>query len=193
MFIFINMNEKVKQLYIQKILQEYNLINVDYELKNTLVDENRAEFLKIVNKDKPVENDENSSNNNQKKKEEQKIKDSELNENTKSKIKKIYREIVKLTHPDKVDSELLKSYYVDATKAYDNNDLLELFVICGKLQINVDLSNDDIELLNNLINIKKGEIKKIEDSYIWLWINAKTDEQKQLIINSFIEHCKKTL
>ena len=184
------MNEKIKQLYIQKILQEYNLINVDYELKNTLVDENRSEFLKEVNKDKSVEN---SSNKNKNKKEESKIKDSEINENTKIKIKKIYRDIVKLTHPDKVDSELLKSYYVDATKAYDNNDLLELFVISGKLQINVDLSNDDIELLNNLINIKKNEIKKIEDSYIWLWINAKTDEQKQIIINSFIEHCKKTL
>ena len=54
------MNEKIKQLYIQKILQEYNLINVDYELKNTLVDENRHEFLKKVNKDKPVENNENA-------------------------------------------------------------------------------------------------------------------------------------
>ena len=187
------MNEKIKQLYIQKILQEYNLINVDYELKNILVDENRGEFLKIVNKDKPVQNNENPPKNSEKKKEEPKIKDSEINENTKRKIKKIYRDIVKLTHPDKVDSELLKSYYVDATKAYDDNDLLELFVISGKLQINVDLSNDDIELLNNLINIKKTEIKKIEYSYIWLWINAKTDEQKQIIINSFIEHCKKTL
>ena len=62
------MNEKIKQLYIQKILQEYNLINVDYELKNILVDENRGDFLKEVNKDKPIENDENSQKNGEKKK-----------------------------------------------------------------------------------------------------------------------------
>lgn len=187
------MNEKIKNLYIQKILHEYSLINVDYELKNTLVNENRDEFLKEVNKNEPVENTSSSSNSNKNKKDESKVKDSEISEATKKKIKKIYRDIVKLTHPDKIDSELLKSYYVEATHAYDNNDLLELFIISGKLQINIDLSNDDIKLLNSLINIKRGEIKKIEDSYIWLWISANTVEQKQIIIDSFIKYCKKTL
>ena len=177
------MNNKIKKLQIQKVIQEYNLLITDYELKNNMVEEYREEFLKeTFTEDKT----DNQNTDNTPKKEEVKIKSEEISKETKDKIKKIYREIVKQTHPDKVDSEVLNNYYLDATRAYDLNDVLELYIICEKLDIDVEISELELELFDKLIEIKRNEIKRIEDSFIWVWINAKTEEQKQEIVDRFI-------
>lgn len=177
------MNDKIKKLQIQKVIQEYNLLITDYELKNNMVEEYREEFLKeTFTEDKT----DNQNTDNTPKKEEVKIKSEEISKETKDKIKKIYREIVKQTHPDKVDSEVLNNYYLDATRAYDLNDVLELYIICEKLDIDVEISELELELFDKLIEIKRNEIKRIEDSFIWVWINAKTEEQKQEIVDRFI-------
>jgi hypothetical protein len=176
-------NNKIKKLQIQKVIQEYNLLITDYELKNNMVEEYREEFLKeTFTEDKT----DNQNTDNTPKKEEVKIKSEEISKETKDKIKKIYREIVKQTHPDKVDSEVLNNYYLDATRAYDLNDVLELYIICEKLDIDVEISELELELFDKLIEIKRNEIKRIEDSFIWVWINAKTEEQKQDIVDRFI-------
>ena len=177
------MNDKIKKLQIQKVIQEYNLLITDYELKNNMVEEYREEFLKeTFTEDKTN----NQNTDNTPKKEEVKIKSEEISKETKDKIKKIYREIVKQTHPDKVDSEVLNNYYLDATRAYELNDVLELYIICEKLDIDVKISELELELFDKLIEIKRNEIKRIEDSFIWVWINAKTEEQKQDIVDRFI-------
>lgn len=177
------MNDKIKKLQIQKVIQEYNLLITDYELKNNMVEEYREEFLKeTFTEDKTN----NQSTDSTPKKEEVKIKSEEISKETKDKIKKIYREIVKQTHPDKVDSEVLNNYYLDATRAYDLNDVLELYIICEKLDIDVEISELELELFDKLIEIKRNKIKRIEDSFIWVWINAKTEEQKQEIVDRFI-------
>ena len=177
------MNDKIKKLQIQKVIQEYNLLITDYELKNNMVEEYREEFLKeTFTEDKTN----NQNTDNTPKKEEVKIKSEEISKETKDKIKKIYREIVKQTHPDKVDSEVLNNYYLDATRAYELNDVLELYIICEKLDIDVKISELELELFDKLIEIKRNEIKRIEDSFIWVWINAKTEEQKQEIVDRFI-------
>jgi len=179
-------NEKIKKLQIQKVIQEYNLLNTDYELKNNMVEEYRAEFLKeTFNEDKSKEQDIDSTP----KKTEAKIKNEDIPKDTKDKIKKIYREIVKQTHPDKVNSEVLNNYYLDATKAYDLNDVLELYIICEKLDIDTEISNLELELFDKLIEIKKSEIRRIEESFIWVWINSKSEEEKQKIVDRFITFC----
>ena len=175
-----------KKLQIQKVIQEYNLLNTDYELKNNMVEEYRAEFLKeTFNEDKSKEQDIDSTP----KKTEAKIKNEDIPKDTKDKIKKIYREIVKQTHPDKVNSEVLNNYYLDATRAYDLNDVLELYIICEKLDIDTEISNLELELFDKLIEIKKSEIRRIEESFIWVWINSKSEEEKQKIVDRFITFC----
>jgi hypothetical protein len=46
---------------------------------------------------------------------------------------------------------------------------------------------EDVDVLNFLIQKKKDEIKKIESSFIWLWINAKTDEEKNKVVEMFVK------
>tara|TARA_R100001510_G_C7640728_1_gene198386 strand:+ start:39 stop:590 length:552 start_codon:yes stop_codon:yes gene_type:complete len=178
-------NYKIKKLQIQRIIQEYNLLNTDYELKNNMVDEYREEFLKETFTKEKKDNQENGPI----KKEEVKIKNENIPNQTKSKIKKIYREIVKQTHPDKVNSGVLNNYYLEATRANNLNDVLELYIICEKLDIDVEVSDLELDLFNKLIEIKKSEIKKIEESFIWIWINSKTEGEKKEIVDRFIRFC----
>lgn len=181
------MNDKIKKLQIQKVIQEYNLLITDYELKNNMVEEYRKEFLKETF----TEDRENTQNTESTpKKEEVKIKSEEIPQETKNKVKKIYREIVKQTHPDKIESEVLNNYYLEATRAYELNDILELYIICEKLDIQIEISNLELELFDKLIEIKRNEIKIIEDSFIWAWISSKSEEQKQEIVDRFITFCR---
>lgn len=79
------MNNKIKKLQIQRVIQEYNLLNTDYELKNNMVEEYRQEFLKETFS----EEKDNNQSNGPIKKEEVKIKNEEIPTDTKSKVKNI--------------------------------------------------------------------------------------------------------
>ena len=182
------MKDKIKKLQTQKVLQEYNLLNTDYELKDNVIQEHKEEFLKKTFRDDQIE--ENEKSNISKSESKKIVQDSEITEETKDKVKKIYREIVKQTHPDKVDSEVLSGYYLDATRAYNSNDILELYVICEKLDIGVEISAIELELFNKLIKIKKEKIDILKNSFIWVWINSKTEEEKQDIEERYITFCR---
>jgi hypothetical protein len=86
-----------------------------------------------------------------------------------------------------VNSEELIEVYHRATIATDNYNILELFQICVDLKIDIELDMEDVDVLNFLIQKKKDEIKKIESSFIWLWINAKTDEEKNKVVEMFVK------
>jgi hypothetical protein len=47
-----------------------------------------------------------------------------------TKIRKLYRDIVKVTHPDKVDNKSLNDIYIESTKCYDENDKIGIYKIC---------------------------------------------------------------
>ena len=82
--------------------------------------------------------------------------------------------------------------YTEAQRAYDKNDLLTLYKIAQKLSIEVDLDETNIFLLEKIVNEKKQELKSLETSFLWLWVNAKTDEEKNQIILQFVnQHIKK--
>ena len=65
----------------------------------------------------------------------------------KSKIKSMYRSIVKSTHPDKVSDSRLNEIYVDATNAYDSESLVRLMSICDKMNIPYEISESETEII----------------------------------------------
>ena len=83
------------------------------------------------------------------------IEDELLPKETIVKIKKLFREIVKKTHPDKVNSEDLIEIYINAKDAYESNDILKLAYYANNLGIEVELSDLEIDLLKDLISFKK--------------------------------------
>ena len=181
------MDDRLKKLEIKKLLKEYNYLMTDDEFKKEMVDEHKHAFLEKVGeirKDIPPTTPPQTP---LQPEQEDKINLNIVSDSTKKKVRKIYREIVKLTHPDKINSDKYLDVYVKATKAADEYNIFDLFIICVELNIEIELDFEDTDILNFLIQSKKNEIKKIESSFIWLWINAQSEEKKDEIVNMFVQ------
>jgi len=108
-------------------------------------------------------------------------------------MKSLYRRITKITHPDKVDSEFLTSYFKKASTAYGEEDVAELFVIASVLNIDVtDIESDSIATkLEDSIITKQFETSNMKNSLAWAWSQAKTEKQKEAIRTQLAEYIKK--
>ena len=186
------MEDKLNELHINKIIQEYSYLKSDEDFKKEVISSNQTEFLKIINQTLqtyPPEQlnkiDETAPPPVDPKK--KGIDIDEIPHNTKVKAKNVYRDIVKLTHPDKVDDKGLNDLYIEAKNAYEVYDIIELYFIAKNLNIRLKLTFDEMDTLNKLIEFKKQSIKNIESSYVWLWINGINDDEKNRIVNQFIE------
>ena len=49
------------------------------------------------------------------------------------------------------------------------------------------MNAEDKEILKVKIDKKKDKLKNIEGSFIWLYAHAKTEQEKQFLINQFAE------
>lgn len=185
------MSDKLKKLQIKKLIQEYNFIQSDFDFKNQVIEDNKQEFITKVSevekelnikKELPINtgNTKNGITSN--------IQD--VSENTKNKIKKIYREIVKLTHPDKADSDKFIELYQKSTKCSEDNDLLCLYLISIELNINFEFDDEDIEFLEKIVKLKKKENSLIDTSCVWAWINSEDEETKNNLIKFYVINSK---
>ena len=186
------MEEKLHELHINKIIQEYSYLKSDEDFKKEVISTKQSEFLKIINQtlqtfspDQIRKYDDTQPPPVIDKK--KGIDIDEIPHNTKIKAKNVYRDIVKLTHPDKVDDNDLNELYIEAKDAYEVYDLFELYFIARSLNIRLKLTFEEMDTLNKLIDLKKQNIKSIESSYVWLWINGSSEDEKIRIVNQFIE------
>ncbi len=183
------MSDRIKQLEIKRLVQEYNFLMVDDEYKNEIIEGNRMDFLQSI-EDKKVElgivnpEPEPSPEPEEKPAKEPKIKN--VCEHTKRKLKKVYRDIVKITHPDKSNSDEYLDTYIRAKEAYADNNLLELYMICMDLKIDVELDPEDVDNIMEVLTLKRAELSNLESSFLWLWVHARTQEAKDLIVLNFI-------
>ena len=104
--------------------------------------------------------------------------------------KKLYRRISKITHPDKVESEVLTEYFSKASTAYGENDISSLYVIASSL--NIDVSDVDTEFISQeLEKSTKEDAQKSENmkgSLAWEWAMAETEEEKEIIKEIIKKH-----
>tara|TARA_R110002110_G_scaffold241543_1_gene457863 strand:+ start:142 stop:717 length:576 start_codon:yes stop_codon:yes gene_type:complete len=107
-------------------------------------------------------------------------------------MKALYRRITKITHPDKVESEFLTSYFQKASSAYADNNISELFTIASVLNIDTsDIDPGDIitELENSIVS-KQFQTLAMKSSLAWKWAMAKTEEEKDSLrkfIKQYVE------
>lgn len=181
------MNKKLGEIEVRKLFQEYNFLLIDEEYKNEIINAERDIFLNKVkeicgnnlkqDQDSPPVNDVNIN----------KLDLPEVDKSTMGRIKKLYREIVKITHPDRTDNEGYVEFYRQATKAMEEYNLFIIYDICNKLNILYSLDDEEKYILKVKINDKKQQLKNIENSFIWLYFHAKDEEEKNRIIQMFIE------
>lgn len=191
---------KLKELEIKRLLKELEYVESDFEYRNEIISEADHDFIGKVNNfleghpelkelyDRKIT--ETLNNNFIKKKEE--IND--INEESvfidevvtidkSPKVKKAYRDIVKLTHPDKVKKESLNNLYMKATNYYDSNDTIGLLKICYDLCINFEIDDEENELIRHRINDIKNKINFLESTITWKWLESDDVEKNELMFN----------
>jgi hypothetical protein len=185
------MNQKLQHLEVKKLLQEYSFLMLDEQYKQEVIAANKEEFLTRVREANGTPEPEPEPGN-ATKPEKPRIDPNTVDKSTKDKVKRLYREIAKRTHPDRCDDATLHELYVQATEAADEFDLFALYELCSRLDIQHSIDPEDKDILKQRIMHKKEELKAIEASFIWLYAHAPTEEHRIILIEQFInKHGKK--
>ena len=189
------MSDKLKQLEIKKLLSEYEYLIVDDEYKQQIISDYSSQFINEINEksgikeEKPEEDEEIIPP--EEREVIKKINDEDLTDETKKRMKSMFREIMKKTHPDKVQSEELVEIYIKSKEAYETNDILGLCFYANKLNVIVELSDMEVEILKDMIKKKKEELETIEKSWLWLWYKAGTEQAKDNVVKLYYNNVLK--
>lgn len=196
------MNDRLFELEIKKILQEYKLLLIDEEYKNEMISVSKGDFMKEINRKggfdpEPEVPKEEAPVEDLDRVEEEVPEDDEKTSFIKEGMKTLYRQIVKLTHPDKTmhknNKKELNELYMRSKKAMDSLDVYELLTICDRLDIKYDIDINQKDILEENLEKKKSQLKSLEESFIWLWIKAQTDIEKDIIVDLFLQRHKKNI
>jgi hypothetical protein len=206
---------KLKQLEVKKLLKELDFIESDFNYKNEIVFEADSEFIKSVNdllEKHPMLKDVIDKKNNKRVDslfsdiikealdkdneiiEEEELVEEFINEEVlieidprEVKMKKLYRDIAKMTHPDKIVSEKLNDLYLKSTKFYKNSDITGIYYICDELGITYEIDDKDNEMITNKINNLKNRISFMESTLTWRWYHSDSEKEKEQIVLSYIK------
>ena len=180
------MSDKLKSLKLDLLLKELKLLDSEKDYIDEFTNHYRPIFMGELEKNgyKPnIQTGETTSNTiNQKQKKVIDVSDEELKT-----IKSVFRSIAKICHPDKTKNIYRNKLYDEAQIAYEINDLLTLYKITKKLNIDVEINLTTIFLLEKIIEDRKKELKGIETSFLWLWANETDNDKKLELINKFIK------
>lgn len=194
---------RLQFLQTKKLFKELEYMESDFEYRSEIISDADSEFISKVNnfleehpKLKEIY-DEKIDNHIQKGIlknteeiieffEEEEIEEEIFVDTKLPKVKKLYREIVKLTHPDKVDQKSLNDLYLVATKYYDNNDKIGIYKVCTELDIDYDLDDDDNQIIESKIDDLKRRIQFLESTFTWQWINTDGEKEKLEMMIQFI-------
>ena len=206
---------KLKRLEVKKLLKELDFIESDFNYKNEIVFEADSEFIKSVNdllEKHPMLKEVIDKKNNKRVDslfsdiikealdkdnevlEEEELVEEFINEEVVNvvnprevKMKKLYRDIAKLTHPDKIVSEKLNDLYLKSTKFYKNSDITGIYYICDELGITYEIDDEDNEMIINKINSLKNRISFMESTLTWRWYHSENEKEKEQIVLSYIK------
>lgn len=105
-------------------------------------------------------------------------------------VKKIYREIVKYTHPDKLSNNISdkeKDFLIDIYKKItESNNIIDMAIYALTLNIDMDYTTIDKQKVLSEIKSLKYKILMFENSIYYKWFNSDKKE-KEVILNDFLE------
>ena len=190
---------RLKSLEFQRLIKELQFIESDYLYQSEIIRESNNFFLDSVETilDKYPElrsiyKDRSSNTLINSSKIEPNIDDIEFDVLSKptidSDVKKIYRKIVKSTHPDKIKNPKLNELYLEATSAYETNDLVTLYKVSSELMIEFEWTESILEQVKDKIVNYKSQISFLESTYTFKWLKSSNEDDKLKIILSFIEN-----
>ena len=183
-------NPKLEELYNKKE-EEFldSIINNNNNNNNNITDIVLSNNYNDNNSDNNnnIDNDDHEHNNlnNNEETADNVIENIERDEKSKE-IKKLYRNIVKETHPDIIDNKFKNDLYMIATDYYNENDIYGIWDVCNKLDIQFEIEYQHIVEIKNKVIELKNKIDFLEKTFTWQWSKAKNELQKKKIIIQFI-------
>jgi hypothetical protein len=177
-------NDKLKKLKLDLLLKELKLLESEEVYIDEFTNHYKPIFMDELNKNgyKPqIITGETFTSTTSKPKNQIEVTDDES-----KRIKNLFRQIAKSSHPDKTKNIYKNKLYDEAQIAYDENNLLVLYKIAKKLNIDVDLDSNNLILIEKIITDKKKQLSTVETSFLWLWVNSESQEKKDEIIKQFI-------
>jgi hypothetical protein len=204
----------IKKLEIRKLIKELQFIESEYEYQSEYLKIHDMEFLKSVedvlnrypdlkelyknkfNSDLEVITDREISS------EDRLISDDnsidvdidtesivdDLNSNDNSELKYLYRQIVKITHPDKVNNDRLNNLYLIATDAYNLKDIAILYKICFELELDVIIPDEHLGIILDKIELYRKNINFLKSTFTFKWVESESVDVKNQIIIEFIKN-----
>ena len=171
---FLNQNPELKEIYDNKINE-----SLERSIKNKIKEDVEFERCK---QERMGEDDNNFSEEG-----EIKIKKEEDRINIHPRVKKLYREIVKKTHPDIVNDKELNDLYIKATHYHENNDKIGIYKVCSEVGIQFEIDLKDSLFIEEKIREYKKRINFLESTFAWKWFNTEEESEKNNIILTFIK------
>lgn len=102
-------------------------------------------------------------------------------------IKKLYRKIVELTHPDKAEDQ--EDIFRKATSAYKEENLAILLEIASELRIKInELSDESMEIVQGNIQVLEIKVEELKQSTAWVWHNCKSDKEKDMLARMILSY-----
>jgi len=198
--------DRIKLLEIKKLFKELDYVQSDFEYRSEIISEADTNFLNGVNNFldghpelkelyeskvnerinqfidtssyEPIDVEDNFDEFNEVE---------NITDDKSPKVKKLYREIVKITHPDKSNIKSHNDIYVKATEYYDMNDKISLYKICTELDIEYDIDYDDNIEIQKRIDELKNRILFLESTFTYQWIRIDDEKQKNEMMLNFIK------
>lgn len=178
------MDSSIKFLEIKRLIKELDFLESDYEYQKEILSLKEIEFTNSIQS--IVEN-----NPELKKISESRL-DIDLNRSLSEEIdegvvkidnktKSIYREIVKITHPDKVINQKLNEVYLDATKAYESQDIMEIYKIAFYLDLKLEWNQEEIDILLDKIKLIRNRIEYLKSTWAYRW--TLSDDKNKIIVD----------
>ena len=195
----------LQKLESKRLLKELDFYESDLEYKSELVNHVETTFIQSVNEyldEHPALKDEFDEKINKRIEDtinkkilasefiEQDvfIEDDEIDSKEENpKMRKLYREIVKQTHPDKIKNEKLNNLYIEAGKSYDSQDLFNIYSICDELGISYELEESENFIIKDKIKYLQDKIKFIQSTFTWQWYYTEEEIEKNNIIKEYVK------
>lgn len=200
---------KLHQLEVRRLLKELDYVKSDFEYKNEIVFEADNSFMRSLNEflernvvlkelfDKKINRKidemirersaENIIESTPEAVEEESTEITLVEKVVDEKLRKIYRNIAKKTHPDKISDVRLNDIYIMASKMYDANDVMGIYNICDQLGIPYELSIEDSEILKSQISMMKERVGFMESTFTWKWYHTEDEDERSRILVEYIK------
>lgn len=181
--------KKIENLEFQKLIDEFQFVKSDYYYQAEIVKFQNPIFIKSI--ETIVENHQSLKEIwNKKEIDENELVDTFIKNKSgikEDKIKSLYHKIVKLTHPDKVKNNILNNFYIKATEAYEDDDIVTLYSICDSLYINIIIEENDIILIKEKIEEFRKKTSFLKETFTYKWMISSKEEDRNKIIISYIK------